>query len=152
MRLFSTFLFACSQAGLGDENQKTCEEKLREMSDDIINGDIDGYGRVQCDDGRYVKRYSCKERSQNENWIGGELFSIYTRWGSPEDQPCLKLCAYRDVDKLFPLKNGTWKCNWGPKNRRRGHNMNKHVRECRAKCDVMQKGQPRYWLQCKGNG
>ena len=103
---------------------KTCRETLDEIEKTIENASFGGVGwknRLQCDDGRYVERYGCKK--------GGK---VYKRWGIYNtDQPCKNLCYYKDVDVLFPLENGTWRCD-GPGYKY--HQNRKQTRTCKASC------------------
>ena len=113
-----------------------CHDLLRELEDKIQNATLWSSGKLQCDDGRVIAKFSCGRDSR------GEPAEIKKRWdvsgpgGIEENQACTKPCDYRDVPKMFPLTNGKWICK-GPQNSRYG--ASKNETRCKARCDTIKR-------------
>jgi len=114
-----------------------CAGLLGELEDKIQNATFRADGKLQCDDGRVIAKFSCGRDSRGEPAEIKKMWDVSGPGGIEANQACSKPCYYRDVPKMFPLTNGEWICK-GPRSSRIGALRQKRIR-CEARCDTIKR-------------
>jgi len=114
-----------------------CDGLFKEFENTIQNATFWSSGKLQCDDGRVLAKFTCGRTSRGDPAKINKNWDMSGPGGIEVNQACSKSCYYSDVEKMFPLTNGKWICK-GPKNSRRGAASNS--RRCKAECDNINAG------------